>query len=124
MDQNINNTKTFKQTLGEFGENIGQKFLIKNGYEIIQTNFRTQVGEIDIIAKDDGILVFVEVKTRTNKNFSAIESITKKKQLTMVKVANIFVAENHPIFDEKEMRFDLILIDGNKINLLKNAFIV
>lgn len=116
--------KNRNKELGDFGEKIARKILIEKGYEIIELNYRTKFGEIDIIAKENNILVFVEVKTRTNKNFKAIDSITRKKQETMATVANIFISEKSPIYDDLEVRFDLVLIDEGNIEILKNAFII
>jgi putative endonuclease len=116
--------KNRNKELGDFGEKIARKILIEKGYEIIELNYRTKFGEIDIIAKENNILVFVEVKTRTNKNFKAIDSITRKKQETMATVANIFISEKAPIYDDLEVRFDLVLIDEGNIEILKNAFII
>jgi putative endonuclease len=61
MKQNKN--KTEKQKIGEIGENIAVKHLVKQGYKILDRNFRKPWGEIDIVAKKDDILYFVEVKT-------------------------------------------------------------
>lgn len=120
----IKKLKNRNKELGDFGEKIARKILIEKGYEIIELNYRTKFGEIDIIAKENNILVFVEVKTRTNKNFKAIDSITRKKQETMATVANIFISEKAPIYDDLEVRFDLVLIDEGNIEILKNAFII
>lgn len=66
--------------LGEWGENAAEKYLAKKGYQIIEKNFRCKIGEIDIIAKEDEVLVFVEVKTRKNLNYGLpSESITEAK---------------------------------------------
>jgi putative endonuclease len=116
--------KNRNKELGDFGEKIARKILIEKGYEIIELNYRTKFGEIDIIAKENNVLIFVEVKTRTNKNFKAIDSITRKKQETMATVANIFISEKSPIYDDLEVRFDLVLIDEGNIEILKNAFII
>lgn len=120
----IKKLKNRNKELGDFGEKIARKILIEKGYEIIELNYRTKFGEIDIIAKENNILVFVEVKTRTNKNFKAIDSITRKKQETMATVANIFISKKAPIYDDLEVRFDLVLIDEGNIEILKNAFII
>lgn len=111
-----------RQRLGEFGEKVARIFLEKNGYQILVTNFRTRVGEIDIIAFENEVLVFVEVKTRKNKDFLAAEAISQKKQITIAKVAEIFIAENN--FENIAVRFDAVLIDGEKLELLKDAFMV
>ena len=57
------------KNIGDSGEEIAANYLIGKGYEIIERNFRTNVGEIDIIAAHDGFIVFVEVKTRLNDKF-------------------------------------------------------
>ena len=54
---------------GKLGENISVDYLIKNGYKILERNYRNKIGEIDIIALYDGILVFIEVKSRSNINY-------------------------------------------------------
>lgn len=58
-----------KKDIGNFGEKLACKFLKKLGYKIIDKNYRTRAGEIDIIAKDQKFFVFVEVKTRTSIDF-------------------------------------------------------
>jgi putative endonuclease len=117
----INNEK---QILGRLGENIAREYILNIGYKILLANYRTKVGEIDIIAEHENFLVFIEVKTRNNKNFKAIDSITRKKQLTMARVAEIFISQNDRKFDNKEVRFDLVLIDEGKIRLIQNAFFI
>jgi len=61
--------KTEKRIFGDFGEKIACKFLISRGYKIVETNFSTKYGELDIIASKDDELFFVEVKTRTVKDY-------------------------------------------------------
>ena len=127
MDQKIQKNKNNqRQVLGKLGEDIAQKYLLENekGYKILTTNYRTKIGEIDIIAEHENCLIFIEVKTRTNKNFKAIDAITRKKQLTMARVAEIFIAEAGKEYDGKEVRFDVVLIDEGKIRLIKNAFLL
>jgi putative endonuclease len=67
-------------SLGEWGENAATRFLVKNGYKILEKNFRCRIGEIDIIAMDKEVLVFIEVKTRRNLSYGLpSESITATK---------------------------------------------
>ena len=61
--------KTIKRQFGDFGEKIACDFLIKKGYKIIETNFSTKYGEVDMIVSKDGELFFVEVKTRSIKDY-------------------------------------------------------
>jgi putative endonuclease len=73
--------KTNRQKLGKKGEEIAANFLESKGYSILHKNFRTQYGEIDLIAQLGKELVFIEVKTRTSKNYGYPEdSINQRKQ--------------------------------------------
>ena len=71
-----------KRKFGIIGEKISQGYLINKGYKILETNYYTRNGEIDIIAQKDKCIIFVEVKTRTNLNFGtpamSVNSIKKK----------------------------------------------
>ena len=99
------NTKRF----GIIGEKIGQNYLIKKGYEILHTNFYTKKGEIDIIAQKDNLIIFVEVKTRSNLKYGtpamAVDS-NKKKHIKFV--AKIYLTLNK--IKEQNIRFDVIEI--------------
>jgi len=93
---------------GKWGEGIALDFLRKKGYSIIVTSFRSRFGEIDIIAKCSGFIVFVEVKTRKNANFAhAKEYVNKAKQRKIVSTANYWLMKN-PI--SSQPRFDVIEI--------------
>jgi len=98
--------------LGKLGEDLAVEFLIKKGFEIIERNYTFQKSEIDVVAKKDGILIVVEVKTR-NSDFMAgpQETITKKKQRAIIKAANYYIKENDL---DIETRFDVISIIVNK----------
>lgn len=95
------------------------------GYEIICKNYHSKYGEIDIIAKKDGIIAIVEVKSRCeNTKYQAKESVTKKKQDKIIKTSLIFLSENElnlqPRFDVAEIYFT----KDRKvyINYIENAF--
>lgn len=115
-----------RQTLGKMGEEVAANYLQKQGYQILDRNYRCSFGEIDIIARENNELVFIEVKTRTSIEFGLPqESVTKKKQLRIRKIAIHYLNNIHPGFSE--LRFDVvsILIQGNKapkIEIIKNAF--
>lgn len=110
--------------LGEQGERIAADFLVKKGYQIIRKNYRFKHQEVDIICLYDDLLVVVEVKTR-NSHFLAgpEETVTKKKQRSIVKVTNHFMAEEELDLD---VRFDIISIILNnsicEIDHLEDAF--
>lgn len=97
--------------LGEWGEEKAANFLIKNGYRIIQRNFRCKLGEIDIIALDkkENSICFVEVKTRKSLTFGLPkESITKVKLLHIVNSARYYILINEII--DMDLRVDVIEI--------------
>ncbi len=110
--------------LGKVGEEMATKYLVNIGYQILEKNFRFKRDEVDIIATKDGIIVFVEVKTRTS-NFlgEPEESVSMAKQKRIIKVANHYLIENDL---DNEGRFDIfgIIINRNEeiINHIKEAF--
>ena len=78
--------------LGRFGERVAEQHLLAQGYGILQRNFRTPSGEIDIIAQKDGCVVFVEVRTRRGGAAGeAAESIASRKQAHLVDVAQAYI---------------------------------
>lgn len=114
--------------IGQLGEDLAAKYLKRNGFTIIIRNYRKKYGELDIIAENEGDLVFIEVKTRTTESHgSAEEAVTVSKQQQIIKLAMIYISENE-LFD-KSVRFDVVSILLNKrkavkINLIKHAFSV
>lgn len=108
-------TKSKKQ-IGNLGEKIAEVYLLEKGYEIIDRNYFSQYGEIDLIAKISDQLIFVEVKTRTNENFGNPEDAVHKKKLErMISTAHCYFEEHD--LPECVWRLDLISIkifkDGN-----------
>jgi putative endonuclease len=86
----INKSKT-----GLIGEIIAGKFLQKKGYTIVEQNFRTKYSEIDLVVKKKDVLVFVEVRTKTNEHFgSPEETINKNKINRLIRSAEAYVAYN------------------------------
>ncbi len=115
-----------KKEIGEAGERAAREYLEKTGYRIVDTNFRTRTGEIDIIAYDSTVLVFVEVKTRRSKRFGTpAEAVDWKKQKKIKKTALTYLAKNRLFYGN--IRFDIVevVIEGSeikKICLIKDAF--
>lgn len=92
---------------GAEGEEIAAAFLARKGYRILQRNLRLEKAEIDIVAMDGEQLVFVEVKTRSSDMVEPERAVTKAKQRTMMKAAELY----QDIFKmENELRFDIIAI--------------
>jgi len=111
--------------LGREGEDLAAGFLSRNGYKIILRNYKTKLGEVDIIAWDKETICFVEVKTRSSNTCGlGSEAVQLKKQRQLAKAALIYLKEKN--FLDKPARFDVISIDSfpekGEIKLLKNAF--
>ena len=95
--------------LGRWGEKFAQDYLIGKGYSLIEKNVRTEYGEIDLIVEGDGVIVFVEVKTRSGDGFGfPEEAITPQKAAHMIESAQAFVQDNSGLI--KEWRIDVIAI--------------
>lgn len=96
--------------VARIGEEIATKYLKKNGFKIIERNFRKGYGEIDIVSVHDNILVFVEVKTRTTNLYGgAIEAISYGKLQKLIRTCEYYKLL-HPKLPES-MRIDAVLID-------------
>ena len=110
--------------LGQKGEALSVDYLIKKGYQVLETNWRFQKAEIDIIARLKNTLVVIEVKTRSSNYFGNPEDFisTQKKQL-LVKAANEFITTNAL---DIEVRFDILAVtisqNSLKINHIEDAF--
>ena len=117
-----NSQKDFhKKLLGKLGEKQAVKFLKKNKYKILETNYKRLTGEIDVIALDGDCVVFVEVKTRTSDAFGMpSEAVNLQKQVKIQKTAQYYLVENGLL--DMPCRFDVIEILGKEINHINNAF--
>jgi putative endonuclease len=123
----IENQKS-KELLGKWGEKRCEKFLKRKGLKTLTRNFSCKTGEIDLVMVDrDGTLVFVEVKTRANEDFSPSESaVTVAKKIRMVRAAKYFLSSND--IEDRPCRFDLVTIvlgekDTGQIRHYENAFV-
>ncbi len=113
------------KTLGNWGEQRAAEFLEKLGYTILFRNFRYGHGEIDLIADDNGILVFVEVKTQKSDAMGeAFTWVTRKKQRQIGRVALAYLTVNG--IKDRDCRFDVIAVakglHGVEIKHIPNAF--
>ncbi|HRI00980.1 MAG TPA: YraN family protein [Saprospiraceae bacterium] len=99
-------SKTAKQMIGIQGEQWAAEFLENKGYQILEKNWRYSKAEIDLIAKKNEILVFVEVKTRTYDFFGSPEEfVSLKKQNLIAEAASVYMEQ---IGHQWEIRFDVI----------------
>ena len=113
-----------RRKTGIIGEKKAALFLAKDGFVILKRNFRKRSGEIDIIAKQDNTLVFIEVKTSRVYSEDSLEySINDRKRRKIINTSRYFLKEN-PEYQEYNIQYDIIFIsqkDG-KIIHIKNAF--
>ena len=114
-------SKQYNNEFGKIGEEIAQNYLKNNGYKIVKNNFRNKIGEIDIIAYDRDILVFIEVKYRKNSQFGLPrEAVNSYKQRKIRMVASAYI-NKFKLFD-KQCRFDVVEILGREVSLIKDCF--
>lgn len=114
--------KIFNKFKGDKGENLALNHLKKKKYRILETNYHSNTGEIDIIAQNKEQIVFVEVKFRTSVVLGLpCEAVGSQKQYKIRKVAEAYIKENR-LFDYP-CRFDVIeVLDGKIINHIEDAF--
>ena len=99
---------------GRTGEELAAEFLSKQGIEIIERNYHTKFGEIDLIGFDKSTIIFIEVKLRNNDNFGTpVEAVTQTKLKRIYKSALLYISENESNYD---YRFDVIAISKDDIN--------
>lgn len=110
--------------IGKFGEDLACIYLKKLGYKIVERNFRIRGGEIDIIAKDGEILVYVEVKTRTSRKFGLPEEAVGFHKIKFLERAAKFYRVSKNNLPDLE-RIDVVAVDLSEkepnIKLIKNA---
>ncbi|MCL4118782.1 UNVERIFIED_CONTAM: hypothetical protein GTU68_015941 [Idotea baltica] len=113
--------------IGVRGEEEAEKYLVERDYEVLEQNWRSGKAEIDIIARKEGVLIFIEVKTRTNTIFGQPEDfVDRKKVKFLTSAAGDYMRE---IKHEWEVRFDIIsVVIGDKkhtiIKHIEDAFFI
>ncbi len=117
--------KNKEQKFGERSENLAVWYLKKNGYKIIEQNYRNRMGEIDIIAREKKTIVFVEVKSRRSIRYGSPKwAVTPKKQRKISMVALYYLKATKQ--SDAKARFDVVAITSNRdepqIEIVKNAF--
>ena len=114
-----------KAVTGKLGELAAGRYLRENGYEIITANYRCRLGEIDIIAKQNKYICFVEVKTRSEHyKYAPADAVTFSKRKKIIAAAKLYIASHNV---DLQPRFDVaeVFVEKNqvaKINLITNAF--
>lgn len=114
-----------RQQFGKESESLAVRYLKKSGYKILEQNHRNKIGEIDIIAKEKGTLVFIEVKARKTHVFGNPKwAVTPKKQRKISMVALYYLKATKQT--HVKARFDVVALssgkDNPRIEIIKNAF--
>ena len=120
---------TSRSRLGSWGEDRASEYLSRKGYTLLETNYRCQWGEVDLVCQDGPCLVFVEVRTRRSQEYGTPEeSLSKGKQERLIYTAQTYIAERQEQGSAPEQwRIDLIsvVLDDNsalqRIDHLENA---
>ncbi len=109
---------------GRMGESLAIEYLTDKGYVILETNYRNRIGEVDIIAYDKNVLVFVEVKTRLGTNYGyAFESVDSRKQKKIANTSLMYLQKNR--MSDVQVRYDVIEVypmEEERVNHFENAF--
>ena len=125
MNEDPSARRDQRRRLGAAGEAAAESWLRRAGLVIVARGFRARCGEIDLIARDGPVVVFVEVKTRTQSAFGRpSEAVTAVKRGRIARVASLFLARSG--WDEKACRFDVVEVvpDGSgwRVTHLADAF--
>ncbi|MEP6865100.1 MAG: YraN family protein [Deltaproteobacteria bacterium] len=106
---------------GADNEDVAETYLRGRGYRIIERNFKTKIGELDIVAREAGVLCFVEVRSRTSVHYGdAIESVDHFKRARVSRMAQLYLTWRRPDF--AYVRFDVLGITGDRITLIRDAW--
>ena len=118
----VTQTQFYKKLLGRIGEKKAAKFLRKKGYKIIEKNYTNKIGEVDLIALYGDLLVFIEVKTRSNVIYgNPADAVDYNKQRKYVLMAEGYLMIN-PSYRDKCVRFDVFEVLNGEINHIESAF--
>ena len=115
-----------RKLFGQAGESAAEEYLRRKGYRILARNLRSSLGELDLVAEDGQVLVFVEVKARQTDAFGgAIHAVHHRKQEKLIQLAAQYLARHH--IKNRLCRFDVVLLQGSnavvpQIEHIQNAF--
>ncbi len=115
-----------RQRLGRWGEDLAVSYLEKEGYSIIERNFRTRYGEVDVVASKGGQVIFIEVRTKSSDAYGGPEeSITARKREHLMLAAQEYLQSNG--LEDSSWRIDLVAVqvdrrnDAVRVDLVENA---
>ena len=111
---------------GRWAEQTALEYLLTKKLKLLEKNFRSQFGEIDLIMQDKSIILFIEVRYRSSDHFhTALESINKKKCVRIISTSHQYLSENR-CASQLNCRFDVVVLSGSQetptIEWIKNAF--
>ena len=114
-----------RMTLGKSGEDLACRELERRGYAIVARRFRVRSGELDIVARDGAVMVFVEVKTRAGRRFgTAAEAVTAAKQRRIARLAHEYLLRHR--MSDCPCRFDVVSVHVDAgtpaVEIIRNAF--
>ncbi len=116
----------WRRLIGEKGERLARQALRRSGYRVVAKNWRCPLGELDVVALEGGTLVFIEVRTRSTREFGPpAESVTPKKQAKVRRLAEYYLMEeSNP---DIGVRFDVVAVDftrpkNERIEIIRDAF--
>lgn len=120
----MGNKKQSAQDFGKFAEEMVAQRYIKNGYVVLERNWRLGKTEIDLIAAKDSTIVIIEVKARNGEGEEALNAVTHDKRRRMVRAADFYISN---LEGSREYRFDLATVTGNERNfemeIYEDAFV-
>ncbi len=106
---------------GNAAESAAVSLLVRKGYTIVERNFRCKAGELDVVARDGDVLVFVEVRSRADAEHGrAEETVGAKKQRQVARIAMHYIGLRDPVFQKS--RFDVVAITGDEMVLIQDAW--
>jgi putative endonuclease len=110
-----------RHALGRSGEDRAAAWYVGHGYQIVDRNWRSRFGEIDLVCAGHGVLVFCEVKARETDRLGApAEAVTGPKQLRLRRLAELYLLRR--TCGEHEVRFDVAAVRGTTITVIEGAF--
>jgi putative endonuclease len=112
----VNKKNGYRKRVGREGEDRAVHYVEGKGYTVLERNYRAERGEIDIVALDGDVLVFVEVKTKRHDSYGEPETwVDRRKQAQIGKVAQAYIQQHN--IDDRDCRFDVIGIAGDDQNV-------
>ncbi len=120
------NSKKTSYQRGRWAEQTALEYLLTNNLKLLDKNFRSAFGEIDLVMQDKNIILFIEVRYRSNNHFhTPLESINKKKCDRVISTSHQYLSENRNAL-QLDCRFDVVTLSGSQetptIEWIKNAF--